>query len=578
MMKLLGKAVSTVEKYKDRPPMEIISALGRVPLTKLQAEVIAEEVRRFHKITKAQIVPELCKASPEQSQQAAEEKQAPGKKPAVTLPGGSHSITETGKRLGELLANTGHYFIRSGTLVRLKKNQSGDCSLEFIQSAEAASLFEQVAILQKKRDGVLVSTICTESQAKLIINCHGFKSSLPEIILLSSCPVIVEVEGKLRIINGYDQTTGILANGTIVQEVPLEKAIKLLKFLFDDFNFSTPADGSRAMAALITPALLHGGLLPGRAPVDLGEADKSQTGKGYRNKLAAAIYRIKSRMITQKKGGTGSLEESISAALIRGASFICLDNVRGKIDSPALESLLTEDRFSARMPYRADVEIDPRRVFIQMTSNRAELTKDLANRSCCVRLLKQPDGYRFRQFPDGDILDLVRNNQPHYLGAVFAIIKEWHKRGKPKTNETRHDFRLWAQTLDWIITNIFEMPRMLDGHRETQARMTNPAMSWLREVALLVMQKDQTGEWLRVNQIVELLDDSDVSLPGLKKGEMLDDDNLKSVWQQTGRKLGKCFLSGGDSIDIDNILIKRDEKFDPNKGRSAKIYRFSRVD
>lgn len=35
------------------------------------------------------------------------------------------------------------------------------------------------------------------------------------------------------------------------------------------------------------------------------------------------------------------------------------------------------------------------RVIVQLTSNRAEITTDLANRSACVRILKQPENYRF---------------------------------------------------------------------------------------------------------------------------------------------------------------------------------------
>ena len=50
-------------------------------------------------------------------------------------------------------------------------------------------------------------------------------------------------------------------------------------------------------------------LLGGRAPIDLGEADASQSGKGYRNKLTAAIYAQTVRTVTQQRGGVGSMEE-----------------------------------------------------------------------------------------------------------------------------------------------------------------------------------------------------------------------------------------------------------------------------
>ena len=52
-------------------------------------------------------------------------------------------------------------------------------------------------------------------------------------------------------------------------------------------------------------------------------------------------------------------------------------------------------------------------------------------------------------------------------------------------NDNRHDFRAWAQTLDWIVQNLLGAAPLLDGHRETQERMTNPALTWLREVAII---------------------------------------------------------------------------------------------
>ncbi len=363
----------------------------------------------------------------------------------------------------------------------------------------------------------------------------------------------------------------------------MNEAINLLVRLFDDFKFASDADKSRAVAAVITIALIHGGFIQGRAPVDLGEADNSQTGKGYRNKLTAAIYRTRTAIVNQRARGVGGLEESFNAALIRGHSIICLDNLRGKVDSPAIESFLTEDVYQARMPHRADVTVDPRKVVVQMTSNKSEITKDLGNRSCCVRILKQPEDYTFKKYPTGDLLEHIRENQPKYLGAVFAVISEWHKQGQQKTTETRHDFRPWCQTLDWIVQNIFGMAPLMDGHKSALTRMSSPVLSWLREVALVIVRTGRADEFLRVNQIVDLLADTDVDLPGLKGSEVLTDENLKTVWQQTGRKFAKCFslggetnLLGGKSLQIDGITIENQEEWDPGKGRNSKNYKFYR--
>jgi hypothetical protein len=52
----------------------------------------------------------------------------------------------------------------------------------------------------------------------------------------------------------------------------------------------------------------------------------------------------------------------------------------------------------------------------------------------------------------------VEDKQATYLGAVHTVAGEWILRGKPRTNETRHDFREVVQSVDWIVQNICQLP------------------------------------------------------------------------------------------------------------------------
>ena len=500
--------------------------------------------------------------------------------PAVILPHGQQSITDTGRALGRLLDATERYFIRGGSVAKLACDSDGLPRLDEVKPAALASDFETVAHLCKVEgvgeDGQpqLKATTCSHQTATLIAASAAFREALPPIHVLTRCPVLIERAGSLIQVSGYDRASGIFAAGNLSEPMLVEAARNLLSEMLEGFRFATPADRARALAALVTPALVFGGLLKGRAPVDLGEADASQTGKGFRNKLTAAIYAQGVRTVTQQKGGTGSLEESFNAALIRGANFVALDNVRGRIDSPAFESFLTEDTYSARMPYREPVEIDPRRVVIMLTSNKADVTVDLANRSSCVRILKQPDGHTFKPYPEGDILEHVRAAQPRYLGAVFAIVRAWYDAGKPKTTETRHDFRPWAQTLDWIVRNLLDAGPLLDGHRETQARMTNPVLNWLRDVSIEVLRARQTGAWLRAGDLLDLIAETTIETPGLSEnGNLTDPETRKAAQQQTGRKLGLCFKAG-DTVTLDGMMIERLEHPDL-EGHPIREYRFT---
>lgn len=486
----------------------------------------------------------------------------------VFLPGGNVSITDCGASLGQLLAEPQQHFFRGGAIVTLTRDDFNEPIIEPLRAAHMASAFESVATLLTyvKRDGEFHAqrAVCSEQQAKLIMHSTSFQQELPKLRLLSPCPVLIERNGELLEVNGYDEPSGIWTHGPPTQEVSLQEAVELLEQMLCDFRFATPADRARALAAVITPALTLGQLIRGRAPVDLGEADCSQSGKGYRNKLTAAIYCQRVRAVTQKKGGVGSLEESFSSALIRGRNFICLDNVRGHIDSPAIESFLTEDSFLARVPHQSAIEIDPRRYIVQLTSNKADLTIDLANRSSCIRILKQPAGFRFRKFPEGDMEDHVRAHQPRYLGAVFAVIRAWHAAEKPRTDETRHDFRPWAQTLDWIVQNILKTGPLLDGHRETQIRMATPILNWLRNLAIAVREADRLDQWLRPNALLDLMDNG---------VETKEETARSNALRDMGRKLALCFNADGP-CRVDEFEIERRESADEKNRKDIREYRF----
>jgi hypothetical protein len=510
-------------------------------------------------------------------------------RPPVALPGPGVPISKSSDKLGELLANKETHFVRGGVVVRVRKQGGNHAEITEVKPQAMRSDLEKVATLVKliqTHDGdTFRDVICSKSDAEAIMACSDFLELLPKLKVITNCPVLVEKKGALEAVAGYDRETGIFANGEAVQEVDLHEAVELLDDMLKDFNFVTPSDKSRAFAGLISPALVMGGLLEGRAALDLGEADKSQSGKGYRHKLTAAIY---GELVHSATGGSGisKLDEAFDTHVLHGRPFISLDNIRGKIDSTKIESFMTEDTYVARVAYHTPMIVDPRRTCVMLTSNRAEVTADLANRSSCVRIQKQPEGYQYAKYPEGSILDHVRANQPLYLGAVFAVVKHWHSMGKPKTDETRHDFEEWRGVLDWIVKNIFGAAPLLDGHKETQQRMVSPDLTWLRELMLLVEQEGRASEWLATSPLMGMLDEAGLKVPGLKEGESLADEFVqKRCRQVTGQVLGRCFRSVGitvedgdetnDEITVDGLVIKRKEHKD-QYGYDVKSYMFYR--
>jgi hypothetical protein len=417
---------------------------------------------------------------------------------------------------------------------------------------------------------------------------HERISGLPEIATVSKCPVVYEVAPGEPAVHreGYlDRADGVFVVGGASDEVELGEAIKIIEDLFVDFLFSSEADKTRAIAMLITPALVQGGFVRDRIPADSAEADCSQAGKGYRHDIVVNVYGDTVAIVTQRFGGTGSLDEFFGGALLSGKSFIRLDNLRGKLDSPSIESFFTTPYggyFKAR-GFRCDGLVQAGRNILQVSANSMEGTPDIANRMCIVRIRKQPEGYEFTPFPEGDLLEHIKANQGRFLGAVHAVVKEWIRRGKPRSTETRHDFRKWAQTLDWIMTNIFNRSGMLDGHRELQNRVASSTVSKLRSLAIAIDKDGRLGEDFGASQIVELADQYDIDFE--LRGKDVDakaknfGGKMKSLFKEAAKATETLFREHeANVIRIDEYeFVRWVEQVARQDGKGyydTKLYRF----
>ncbi|HBF35482.1 TPA: hypothetical protein DDW35_13045 [Candidatus Sumerlaeota bacterium] len=475
----------------------------------------------------------------------------PVEKEVLVLPGGSQSISDCAKKFFARLAETGRYFLRAGVVVRVIQSD-GEHVFQPVVAEALRSISEKYFNLFVWRAGrggemVLKPCVMTSDQARGLFD-SPFTGMLPEVKSLSACPLLLP-DGR-TITAGFDGTSGVFVTGCgTVVDVPLEQAVVALSGLLADFAFVRPGDKARALAALITPALRKAGFLR-LCPMQINEADQSQTGKDFLLKAITSIYLDKPALITQRAGGVGSADESLSSRLLAGCAFPTFANWRGKIDSPMLEALLTEERsFPTRVPYRGEVSIDPSRVCLSMTSNASAMTRDLANRSYTVRLRKKPPGYQFQKYTEGDLLDHIRANQPFYLGAVFSVVRYWMQAGQPTTQETRHDFRQWARILDWITQNVFYAGPLLAGHEETKARLSDPAHQFARSIAVVAANTGIAGRGYSAKALAELAFANDVEIPGCKTFDESSGARIIGI-------LFKRVLGDAQEISVDGYTIQ----------------------
>lgn len=485
--------------------------------------------------------------------------------PHVILPSGEVSISQCAGELFRLIGPAKRVFMRGGAVVALVKRDDGLLALEILRPAAARSLFEKFARLFAWRAGakgelVLKPMTCPHDMADALLQSEEAGQLLPRVQGLINCPVLRESAGGLDVAGpGYDAATRLLITGGVMPPVvELREAVRALTEIYAEFEFQSEGDRARAIASLITPALRVGGFLKGRVPADVAEADQSQSGKTYRQKIIAAIYNEKVSLVTSREGGVGSMDESLNQQLVAGRPFIQFDNFRGRFDSSHLEAFLTaEGSFPCRVPHRGEVTVPPENYFVFLTSNGVDTTRDFANRSNIIRIRKKPPGHEFKRYPEGELLDHVRHWQAYYLGCVFAVLRTWHAQGKPRTPETRHDFREWVQVVDWIAQHLFQTAPVMEGHRQAQERVSNPALVWLRNVVMAVQETGELGHSLTATELFNLCESADIAIPGLRPGA--DEDKGKKV---IGTIMAKLFRDQ-DTLEVDGFNVVREERYLP---------------
>jgi hypothetical protein len=359
-------------------------------------------------------------------------------KPELILPNDNTRFIECAKHCFEHLAHSEDFFLQGGVVVELVDTGQGKQLREVKPDAFRSRLEEHFELRAANRDGnrrVLTQKLCSKDSAIALLKSSEIRR-LPPIQRVLTNPVFVENDdGELKVLNqGYHPENGgtyVLSGTEITETICIEEAVATLRGLFSDFNFVTQSDESRCIAGLISPALRFGGLLRANFPIDLCEADLSQTGKSYRTEIISEIYGELPYFITssERGKGVGSLSEDISGAVMSGKGIIIFDNLRGVLDSTLLESAIREGRMiQARVPHIEGKQLATDHIIWMATSNQAQATADLANRSVITRLRKQKGGYEFKRYNGLSVLDYVKKERAYILSCIFAVVRDYQAR------------------------------------------------------------------------------------------------------------------------------------------------------
>jgi len=93
----------------------------------------------------------------------------------------------------------------------------------------------------------------------------------------------------------------------------------------------------------------------------------------------------------------------------------------------------------------------------------------------------------------------------------------------------------------------------MDGHQAAQERVSNPALSWVRAVALVVEREGKLYHPLTASELAEICHLHGLDIPGVKD---FDEDRAK---RQVGVIMRRVFKDG-DEIKVDGYTVNRGQK------------------
>ena len=482
---------------------------------------------------------------------------APRQRPEVCLPGPTQDVSQCAKEIFEALAASGEYYRYAGEVQALEINsENGKWELIPIDCQSFISAVEKhVRLVRPAKKGETINAVMSDKQARAILMSQEARTILPRVTRVSRRPCLhLDEGGDVRILGfGFHPRNAgglLVLSEAEVEEMTVCEACEVIMSFLAGFSFPTEADRGRAVALLLTIALVDMGLMGSMHPMFMIVADASQAGKSLLATVLSLMNEIEPYLVSNKTKGLGSLEQSIGGAFVAGKKVIILDNLRKDLDSEFFEGWLTaRSGVGARIPYRAEIEIRPGDMVAIGTSNGVRITQDLKNRLFFIKLTKNTDR-RVDAESEEQLVCRVSGNANRIRSAIYTLIGEWLGQGRPRLPIDGFHRVEWAAAMNYIVHRVMGLPPLLDGHALVADELASGYYVFLREVCAAAMQKGYGGRWLRAYEIADLCNDRGIQLPNSKP-------EVQADAMKVGKIMGSVMPETGPLVLTDWTIARR---------------------
>jgi len=411
-------------------------------------------------------------------------------RPTITIYGGwLHSAVSRAERIllrqsPPLLYQRGTILVRIAMLPEAGAGRSL-CRKPMIQEVTSAALIDRLTSLicwrKKNREGEIYSVDCPERIALTLLSRSGSWNLFPLVGVLDS-PTL-RSDGGILAREGYDRTSGLyVALGgqqwPLIPDRPTQDearaALDKILWVVKDFPFLEPADGSVALAAILT-ALIRPSLRT--SPLFAFRAAKMGSGKSLLADIVALIAAGRQAAVMSQGADENEDKKRMLPILAEGDPVAVIDNIERPFGSAALCSILTQTTWRDRVLGKSQtLSLPTTNTTWIATGNNIVFDGDITTRVLVCDLDPRCERPEERKFE----VNLHRYIPEHRLELVVAgltALRAYHVAGRPSMNLSVFGrFEEWS---DWIRSSIvwLGLPDPCETRRRVEA--TDPVRTQL---------------------------------------------------------------------------------------------------
>jgi hypothetical protein len=300
---------------------------------------------------------------------------------------------------------------------------------------------------------VQVGASLSESDARGILASPQFLECLRPLHHLNTVRLpVIRSEGSVELLpKGYDTETATFTDAQVDyrEDVTFSDAQESIRNLFGEFPFTDARSLSVAVASLVG---LYGKQMIPHELRPVFTFVKNAEGAGATTLAACAIIPVLGDLpVGTKAKDDDEMRKMLTSAIRTGQDVILLDNLKGLLNSPALEAFASASTWTDRLLGTNEVMKGPNTATVFISSNGLTVTPDLRRRALFAELHLSEERAEDKVFKRPLSVNVLKTMRPGILAACWALVRHWDTLGRPKPSRSHSAFPMWASVIGGIV-------------------------------------------------------------------------------------------------------------------------------